>query len=112
MMGKIWFLYINNKQEGPYSYLELSKDHRLTPDTFAWKEGMEDWKPIAEIDELNGLVDKNEEGWEETDSDEKQPAPVPDEQIVLEMKHGRPFPWGGMLIVLIILLFFYEYFWR
>ena len=111
-MVKIWFLYINDEQEGPYTYLELSKDGRLQADTFAWKEGMEDWMRIAEIDELKGLVGKEKRGREENETDYEDSDLSPDDEIVLEMKNGRPFPWLWVLIVLIILFYaFYEYFW-
>lgn len=110
-MEKIWFLYIDGEQEGPYTYLELSKDARLTPDTFAWKEGMEDWAPISEIDELKRLIGEDNKEIEERDVDFEESVASPDEEIVLEMKNGRPFPWIWLLILLLILSYvLYEYF--
>ncbi len=110
-MAKIWYLYIDDHQEGPFTYLELSKDDRLTPETFAWKEGMEDWKPIAEIEELKKLVDPGKHE-EEGSLEFEEPAPAPDEEIVLEMKDGGPPPYLWIVIILIVLFYaLYEYFW-
>lgn len=111
-MGKVWFLYIDDQEEGPFSYLELSRDERLSPDTYAWREGMEDWLPIMEIEELKPLFhhENDESREEECDSDDITPAP--DEELVLELHSGRPSPILWLLIVLILFFYvFYEYFW-
>lgn len=111
-MGKVWFLYIDDHEEGPFSFLELSRDERLTPETFAWKEGMEEWLPIREIDELKDLTCQ-----EKSDSDEEvyeldELKPVSDDELVLELKSGRPSPIFWLLLILTVLMYvYYEYFW-
>lgn len=111
-MGKVWFLYINDQEEGPFSFLELSRDERLTPETYAWREGMEDWLPIHEIEELKDLVDHEHSKSEEEIHDPDELTPAPDDELVLELNNGRPSPIFWLLIVLIILFYaLYEYFW-
>lgn len=86
---KIWYILIGRNQEGPYSYNDLKRDRRLTPDTLVWKEGFTEWKPIREIPELKNLFLDNEE----EDEDQKiQQKPIPpQDEIVLELNQQPPF---------------------
>jgi len=112
VMEKHWFLYLNDEQEGPYSLLELRKDDRLNPETFAWREGMSDWKRIVEIPELSDLFSPDGGIVEDMATDEDGPTPPPNDELVLELgKH--PFHFAVWLLIAGILIFyiFYEYFW-
>lgn len=51
-----WFIYVNGKNQGPYSPSEIAgmlKSGGATPETHAWKQGMDGWKKISEIKELS-----------------------------------------------------------
>jgi hypothetical protein len=111
-MGKIWFIFIKGQQEGPFTYLELSRDDRLTPDVYAWREGMADWELVGEIPELKSLVGQDDEIEEDSpDEDDKQSSPE-DDELVLEMHKGRHYPYLWLILLLIIFLYTaYEIFW-
>lgn len=59
IIEKIWWIAIDGKSEGTYSYLDLERDERLTPKTPVWKEGWENWKKISEVDELKDIFRKD-----------------------------------------------------
>ncbi len=51
----MWYYSENNQQLGPVSEDDLKQKARsggLKPTTLVWKDGMGDWKPIAELPEL------------------------------------------------------------
>lgn len=61
---KIWFVYITDHHEGPFSLDEVGE--RLAAgqvglDSLAWREGMPDWAPIAAISELAAISGANTE---------------------------------------------------
>lgn len=60
-MEKCWFLLIEGQKKGPFSFWDLKEMPELTPDTLAWKEGMESWLPIRKIPELAKLFKDEEE---------------------------------------------------
>lgn len=111
---KIWFLFLDHKQEGPYSLIELERDERLTPETFAWREGMMDWKKISEIPELHAVFDGEAKKEEETFFNKDDQTPVPDDEIALDLQKGPPvFFYWTLLALFLILLLMYEYIaWR
>ena len=47
-----YFIYINNKMEGPYTIEELSTK-KLAHDSLVWKEGMASWGIISELEEFS-----------------------------------------------------------
>lgn len=55
MEGKIWFLQIHGRQEGPYSVEELCCDPRVTQDTLVWKSGFPTWVAIKYVPELKEI---------------------------------------------------------
>ncbi len=107
---KIWFIFLDQKQEGPYSLLDLKRDERLTPETFAWKEGMKDWKRIAEIPELHSLFQPDAGKEENMPDEEAERPPVPDDEIVLDFQKGPPQFYLWLLLALfLIFIFLYVY---
>lgn len=50
-----YFISIKGKKQGPYSIEEL-KELNLFNTTLAWKEGMEEWLPAKEINELKEIT--------------------------------------------------------
>jgi len=52
---KIWYLYILDHQEGPFSESEVQKllhSERIKETNYVWKAGMEDWSPISQVQDL------------------------------------------------------------
>src|SRR5690606_32337960 len=50
-----WFVMVNGNQEGPLSESALDlaiREQRLTPRSYAWKEGMDDWLRAGDIPQL------------------------------------------------------------
>jgi hypothetical protein len=54
-MNKCWYIIIQGKQEGPYSFIDLSKNEKLTPDTLVWREGFDKWIPMRQVAELQEI---------------------------------------------------------
>ncbi len=103
---KVWYIDIQGKAEGPFTVEELKRDRRLTPDTYAWREGFDQWKPIRAIPELKDLF-----------RDEKEPEPPPEEtlrpsrpkkfgeDIVLEGGLEPPYLYWWVIAILVLLYF-------
>lgn len=56
---KKWFVYIEDHHEGPYSVLEVRDkitQSTLSSDQYVWTEGMQDWKPMLEIEDFKTLL--------------------------------------------------------
>lgn len=58
--NKIWYIQINGEKLGPYSFQDLKRNWKITPDTLAWREGFVNWLPLRDILELKDLF-KDEE---------------------------------------------------
>lgn len=56
-----WYLSFNGKQVGPMSLDQAVSQARMNPDGYAWKEGFNDWMPIAEVPELSSSVSSGEQ---------------------------------------------------
>ena len=107
-----WYILVDGEQEGPYDVEELMADFRLTPDTFVWKEGLENWKPIREVPELRDLF--NEAKNEEEEGEAIRPRfteerPPDDGVLVAENNSPNPFLW--ILLILAILVFIFTRFY-
>ncbi|MBR5102382.1 MAG: DUF4339 domain-containing protein [Muribaculaceae bacterium] len=50
-----YFLHINDQQQGPFEIDELL-DNGLTPDTPVWCDGMADWTPAKDVQDLAWLL--------------------------------------------------------
>ena len=46
-----YYIAVNGRHEGPYEVEQL-KNLNITPDTYVWCEGMTDWKPASEVEEV------------------------------------------------------------
>jgi hypothetical protein len=49
-----YFIAINNLKKGPLT-LESLRNYNLEKNTLVWKEGLEDWKPAEDFEELQDL---------------------------------------------------------
>ncbi len=61
-LESVWFYGLDGSEEGPFTLVEMEehlRQGRLTPDHFAWRDGMEDWKPLSEVPELAQLLPRD-----------------------------------------------------
>lgn len=107
-MKKVWYIQIDNRIEGPFSYDDLKNDRRLTPDSLVWREGFDKWLPISQVPELRHLfTDETPQPVEPLSKEKKKTT---DELIVLAMNQPPYLFW--LLIALILLLYSISYlFW-
>ena len=78
-MNKIWYINVEGREEGPYSFLDLKRDPRLTPDLLVrrndWPKNQ--WIPIRNVKELQDLFKDDEDETEEPESKKGGPkSPV------------------------------------
>lgn len=103
-----WYVLLNEKQYGPYTFVELKGIASITPDTLCWREGMDGWLPIRNVPELKDLF-----------KDEHVPPPVPDEipdvlpaeDLTLSIPQSEPpfYLWLMLLIIVIAYALFQIY---
>jgi uncharacterized protein DUF4339 len=101
---KIWFIIIAGKKEGPYSFLDLKRDVRITPDTLIWKEGFATWRPIREVKELEELFKDEPSTEEEEKQEEENPPSALSDNEVLTLKKD---PYFNIWIVVALFLVIY-----
>lgn len=56
---EFWFLFLNDKYEGPYSEFEIKSKLSLNiinENTMIWADGFEDWKLVSDIDTFNNSI--------------------------------------------------------
>lgn len=63
--SKIWYIIVDNHQEGPFSLLDLKDDARFNPDTLVWKKGFSEWVAARHVPELDAAFE-----------DEPEPEPL------------------------------------
>lgn len=51
-----YYIYVNKEQQGPYTIDELRTRH-IASDTLVWHEGMEQWIPAWQVDDLKSLFE-------------------------------------------------------
>lgn len=111
-MEKIWFIAYQGRQEGPYSFSELKRDSRVTPDTFVWKEGFDTWKRVRDVPELKVLFqEEHEESSEEERAEGERKKQLAQEELVLEMG-GPPNIFWIFIAVIIIAYLLGQLLWR
>lgn len=49
-----WYLSYDNEQIGPLSLADAQARARSNPNGWAWREGLGEWRPIAQVTELSG----------------------------------------------------------
>ncbi len=50
-----YYIAVNGKHEGPYE-IEQLKEKNVAPDTYVWCEGMAEWKPASEVEEVRAAM--------------------------------------------------------
>lgn len=57
--GKVWFLYCDQSQSGPFLLEEvdrLVRIGRISPRAHAWRDGMSNWERLEKLSEFNSAV--------------------------------------------------------
>lgn len=58
---KVW-IYLDNRQQGPFELEDLVNKSGLTPDTLAWYEGLPKWQRIADLPQVYASIFDNQCG--------------------------------------------------
>ena len=69
-----YFIYLNKQQQGPYDKAELV-NHGLASDTLVWAEGMADWTPAWQVEDLKDVLNGHA-----ANTNASQTPPVPPSQ--------------------------------
>lgn len=75
---KIWYLFHNQAQVGPFSAEEVQRFLRIgrvSPDTFAWRDGMEDWARLGKLEGFTGVAPVSSARAEKENRKERRSAP-------------------------------------
>ena len=56
-----YFIIVNNQQQGPFTIDEL-KQQGITAETSVWCEGMLQWAPASQVDELKDVLQESANG--------------------------------------------------
>jgi hypothetical protein len=110
---RIWFLYMNNAQYGPFSASEvhlMAEAGRVNEATYLWKKGMTDWTLAHEVAELGikKAAQPAAQGRSESRRIEKRHTPRKPFEAKIILTDGREVGWaicrdisiGGMQILM------------
>lgn len=108
---RVWFIWVEGKQEGLYSGYDLKHDPRVTPDTLVWTQGFETWKPIRFVPDLQKIFEDEPESKPIHEALRPKSKPLPDglqdrEALTMEQDPFQQFLW---LIILVFLTFYFFY---
>lgn len=91
MMNKIWYVLFDGHSEGPFSLADLKEDDRVTPDTWAWKEGFESWVKIRDIQELKELFEDHQKPQKIDEEISQVEKDVSEGELILDMRQEPPY---------------------
>jgi len=101
---KIYFLYQNDTQEGPFSLDEL-RDRHITASTPVWTAGMKDWMPAGQVPELvHFFATATPPPYHSNRPSSYATPPAYDYMTPVEKTNysiGRILGWGGLIILFI-----------
>ncbi len=106
-MDTQWFILVEGKPEGPLTFQELVARADLTPETFVWEEGRDDWIRAKKVKRLKKVFSPEDSKDPETDLKKPElPEELPLENGVLVAQGTPPSPYLWLLLLLAALLFF------
>lgn len=97
---KIWYLWLDGKEEGPYSFTDLRSHPVLSPDLLVRKEGSSQWLALRNYPELQQLF----EDPKEIIPEEKEPPTLPSEGDELTLSYQDPSSFWFWIVILGIVL--------
>jgi hypothetical protein len=103
---KIWFIIIAGNKEGPFSFLDLKKDDRISPDTLAWRQGFPDWLPIRDIKELEDLFKEEPPVAAPEEEEQTSPATLQDDEVMALKKDPYFSLWVLLAVILVVYVFY------
>ena len=104
-MEKIWYILIDEVEEGPFSSKELWFDARVNLETLVWKEGFRDWTPIKNVKELRKYFPSDSSS-EKKDEKKDAKALGTQNEIALDYSNDPNFFFFLILVALLLLCFF------
>ena len=112
---KIWYVYLDGAQQGPFAVSALGGVVGFSPDSFVWREGLADWVPAGTLPELAPLFkdqDTPDDEWyddEDDDEEEKSGARrLPDGGTAVIKMEPNQFIFWFVIILLIITYMLYR----
>lgn len=101
--NKIWYIEIQGQKEGPFSFDDLKRDSRITPDTRVRKKGSDSWRLIRDVPELAALF-KDDVPSKKEESAGFKCKPIGDDELALDYSQGPPNLFW-ILMALIVLTY-------
>lgn len=114
---KKWYIRIVENVEGPYSFEDLKRDVRITPDTPIWAEGFEKWQLARDVPELDALffdeekVKSDENEIDESECELNKFIPSQD-SLAVDIKQDPPYLYWLLVVLLTLIFFLIEMFWK
>lgn len=108
-MAKEWYLFWEQKEEGPYAWEELCRDPRLSPDAWVRKAPSLQWVRARFVEELQSAF---QDPTEENSPHPNRPSfcrrqHLPEQEVItLSQDPFQRFLFLLLIILLIILLFY------
>jgi hypothetical protein len=110
-MEKIWYIFKDNKEYGPFSVEEVKAFPGLSPSTSVRKEGEVSWSFLKNRAELQGIFFEESEDEKEVEEVDTEEIFSSDDEIVLDMGsrwNNRKFFVYIVVLALLFLYFFYR----
>lgn len=84
-----YWIIVNDHHEGPWSAVQLVESG-LTPATLVWTEGMTDWTPASEVEELAALISARDAKMQQASGQPQTAACEVETQTVCEVVETDP----------------------
>ena len=93
-----YWAVIDNERKGPMTFEEL-KEIGITPSTLVWKEGLENWVPAKDVEELAPLFEEIPLPAPSVPEPEQEPesAPAPEATTSNEWQSGFSAGWAAAI---------------
>ena len=101
-----YFIIENSKQAGPFSAQELIDNKHITSETLVWAEGLADWTPAWQVEELRVMMEKVKQQAEQYQKSQIVPPPVPpvepQQSYIEPKKNNTPKIIAAAIVVLLL----------
>jgi len=107
-MENKWFVQINGKKKGPYTFLELKKIKEITPDTLVWSKNRPKWTPIRYVPELKDLFREFKKPSFQEDEASKL-LKKGKQELAIELRRDPPLLFWVLIALLIFTILYHIY---
>lgn len=97
--AKVWYIKLNDREEGPLSVAELRCHPAVTPDTLVRREGEVEWRPLREVKELADIFQDNEN----EKPPPKPPIPLEGDELTMDLLEPSPFRFWLLAIIIVLI---------